>query len=111
MMIGALAIMTPWTIQSAKAAISTMYMRLEIAAVSPSRQSFQTCGTKQAVVQVPATMPSTVQRWLCIKAPRSNRLNDAGRPGFRCGRGRYGLVPAIYACKRRRRGARAPTSP
>jgi hypothetical protein len=37
-----------------------MYMRFEIAAVSPSRIAFITCGTKLEVDRSPAIDPSTV---------------------------------------------------
>jgi hypothetical protein len=36
----------------------TMYIRFEIASVSPSRHAFRTCGTKLEVESRPATVPS-----------------------------------------------------
>ncbi|CAA9355748.1 MAG: hypothetical protein AVDCRST_MAG90-2656 [uncultured Microvirga sp.] len=40
-----------------KAVTVTMYMRFEIASVSPSRHALSTCGTKLGVERTPATTP------------------------------------------------------
>src|SRR4051812_35110639 len=51
-------------------------MRVEIARVSPSRQILSTWGTKAAVEQQPAIIPTIVGSQLCMTFPRGEVVGD-----------------------------------
>src|SRR3954462_1401404 len=51
-------------------------MRVEIARVSPSRQILSTWGTKAAIEQQPAIMPTIVGSQLCMTFPRGGVVGE-----------------------------------